>query len=212
MKFYINTDTMEYGVTKAQIKALYPQTSFPKQFKPMGPFKEVMQTSLPALGIFERAIDTKNPELIDGVYYQKWQIVDKYNTYTDEEGVTHTKEDQEAEAFENSKLKKLKELNTYAKTKEEEGITLPDGFFARTNEKTQIRLTQAMQQVQINPDVTFNWKLADGRWTVLDATQIAQIQDAVLAHVQACFTREKELADIINASLEPQTLNIAKLW
>lgn len=110
------------------------------------------------------------------------------------------------------RAQKLAELNTYAKKIEEQGITLPDGMFARTDEKTQMRLTQAVQQTQLNPAITFNWKLANGQWITLDATKIAQIQAAVLAHVQDCFNREEAVTQIINASDDPGSLDIAQLW
>ena len=200
MNFYINTETQEYPVMEAQIKALYKNSSFPKPFKAPAPFQLVVQTPPPALGILEKAIDTKSPELVEGVYYQRWQIVDKYNTYTDEEGVVHTKEELEAMAINKYKQTKLDALATLRYQKEIAGITF-NGMTIPTDRQSQAMLTGVYNVVQQNPDRLINWK-TDSGFIQLNKATIEALSIAVADHIQACFDNEMTLAAKIELDID----------
>lgn len=83
--------------TESEIKALYPNTSFPKPFNPneLG-YTVVFDTPKPEVGELEIAyqdgteIDSKGNRVI------KWLVKDMFEDYTNEEGEVVTKVEQEA--------------------------------------------------------------------------------------------------------------------
>jgi hypothetical protein len=56
------------------------------------------------------------------------------------------------------------------------------------------------------------WKFADGRSRLLTNEQVRSMALAVLAHVQSCFDREAELAEVIRSSLIPDEAVIQTGW
>ena len=62
-----------------------------------------------------------------------------------------------------------------------------------TGREDQAMLAGARQYVQMHPEAVIDWKNPDGSFTPLDAAAVEALASAVGAHVQACFTREKEL-------------------
>lgn len=72
------------------------------------------------------------------------------------------------------------------------GITVSGSAIA-TDAATQAKLSGALQLVQDDDTVVIDWKGADGTWVQLNAAAVTAIAVAVGTHVQACFTREKEL-------------------
>lgn len=82
--------------------------------------------------------------------------------------------------------------------KETAGITV-SGTPMPTDRVTQSQLAGAYAYVQANASATFQWKLANGAFTQLNATQITAIATAVAAHVQACFTMEATVAAAVKA-------------
>jgi hypothetical protein len=55
----------------------------------------VEKTEAPTVGQYQAAYKD-GIENVDGVWKEKWKVVDMFQDYTDDEGVTHTKADQEA--------------------------------------------------------------------------------------------------------------------
>ena len=110
------------------------------------------------------------------------------------------------------KKSKVKRLNRDAKIAEEAGITLANGMFARTDKKTQDRLTQAALQGQLDSTLVYNWKGPDGVFVQLAVPEIIAIAQAVNQHVQACFTREMELTALINACSTIEELQAIESW
>jgi hypothetical protein len=97
MSTYINTDTNEYSITVKQIKALYPNVSFPAVFVPPSNFKLVFDTPKPIHDTVTRqAIQTPPVLTSKGHYEQSWEIVPKFVEYTDDEGTVRTVVEQEA--------------------------------------------------------------------------------------------------------------------
>ena len=55
----------------------------------------VQKTEAPAVGQYQTA-QKDGIENVGGVWKEKWSVVDMFQDYTDDEGVTHTKAEQEA--------------------------------------------------------------------------------------------------------------------
>ena len=96
------------------------------------------------------------------------------------------------------KVAKLAELAAARWEEETGGITL-NGSPLATGRGDQAMLNGAWVFAQANPDATIRWKGPTG-WVDLTAAQVAGIASAVGAHVQACFAREAELADLVKAA------------
>jgi len=78
---------------------------------------------------------------------------------------------------------------------ETQGI-LVNGSLIKTDRESQATITSAWSVAKQNPNTVIDWKASDG-WVQLDATTMIAIGDAVFAHVQGCFSRERQLSDQI---------------
>jgi hypothetical protein len=78
------------------------------------------------------------------------------------------------------------------------GITL-NGTEIATDRESQALLTAAELKAQDDPNYMVNWKARNG-WFQLDAATLITIANAVRAHVQACFDKEKQLQEQIDVA------------
>lgn len=79
------------------------------------------------------------------------------------------------------------------------GIVI-NGVPVATDDRSKTLILGKRAKARENPDMTFRWKTAGGTWVELTGSQIIAIADAVADHVQACFDREGELHDLIDAA------------
>jgi len=76
------------------------------------------------------------------------------------------------------------------------GVML-NGFKIDTSRDSQGLILGAAVQVILDPEYSLNWKTPEG-WLLFSGAQITAIATRVRKHVQACFDRERVLADAIN--------------
>lgn len=107
--------------------------------------------------------------------------------------------------FETLKQSKHWEIADKRWRTETSGITVA-GVEIATDRESQALLMGAVLVAQNNPEYVANWKARNG-WAVLDAATIINIADAVRSHVQACFDREKELQEQVEAATTIEELN-----
>ena len=92
------------------------------------------------------------------------------------------------------------ELRLYAAearwNKTQGGLTLPNGVKIDTSDSSQAKITQALLMLQQGWVQTVEWKAVTG-WVTLDEAAMTGIAQAVAAHVQACFSAERELLEAI---------------
>lgn len=62
-----------------------------------------------------------------------------------------------------------------------------------------------------DPDMTVDWKLGNGQFITLNSPTIIALAGAVLAHVQAQFTQEKDLNILVDQATTFEELN-AIVW
>lgn len=110
--------------------------------------------------------------------------------YTAEETAAH-----EAR-FKPQKLAGLGAIRWQHQTK---GLTF-DGHTIQTDPASQSAVMANAMAASIDPDATFAWKTADGRFITLTAADMGAIARAVHAHVQACFAHEASLSASIEAA------------
>jgi hypothetical protein len=94
---YINTITGEYPLTTKNIRQENKNISFSNIFVAPEWYSVVTNIDKPIHDILTQKIVELHPVLIDGVWTQVWEIQDLYNSYTDDNGVFHSKEEQESE-------------------------------------------------------------------------------------------------------------------
>lgn len=95
------------------------------------------------------------------------------------------------------------DLMAYASAKrwqvETGGISIA-GTSVRTDEKSQAKITGAIQLLAADPTITsIDWEAQPGVWEALDADTMKAIGIAVGRHVQACFTCLKSVQEAITA-------------
>ena len=108
-------------------------------------------------------------------------------------------------SFEELKQRKLGEIAA-ARYDAETGGCMVDGAMIATDRGSQALLTAAVVTARLDPEFKTQWKCADGHFVQLDAMQLRAIGDAVTAHVEACFGREAELVEQIDAAQTPEEL------
>jgi len=95
------------------------------------------------------------------------------------------------------KAYKIADLASYRYDRETAGITV-NGARIKTDRESQAMITGAKSYSDLNETVAIDWK-GDGGWVTINRTVILAIAQAVAAHVQACFSRERVHAEAINA-------------
>lgn len=78
------------------------------------------------------------------------------------------------------------------------GGIVRNGAAIATDDRSQAKISGALQLVQDDSGRVIDWKTNSG-WVVLDATAVTYIAREIGLHVQAAFSREKALADEIDA-------------
>ena len=73
---WINTSTNAYPLTENDIRALWPNTSFAQPFNPGEPYVWVFPTPAPAHDVVTHAVREIAPELVEGNYEQRWEVVE----------------------------------------------------------------------------------------------------------------------------------------
>lgn len=147
---YINTETNQYPVTEAQIRAENPNTSFPKPFKSPEKYVLVFPTPKPTFDTVIQYAREVEPEYTDkNVWEQRWEVVSRFVEYTDADGVLHTVQEQEEAAIladQQEKAIRLKEtvitstqerLDDFAKTRNYDGILSACTYATSTVQKFQ---------------------------------------------------------------------------
>jgi hypothetical protein len=108
--------------------------------------------------------------------------------------------------FDELKAQKKQDIVTARYDAETGGCTV-DGVRIATDRGSQALLTAAVVSARLDPEFKTRWKCADGYFVDLNAMQLRAIGDAVIAHVEACFAREAELVELIDAAQTPDELD-----
>lgn len=75
-----------------------------------------------------------------------------------------------------------------------------NGVPVATDDRSKTLILGKRAKARESPAASFRWKASSGEWVELTGAQIIAIADAVADHVQACFDREGELHDLIDAA------------
>jgi hypothetical protein len=108
------------------------------------------------------------------------------------------------------KEKRLKELASRRFSHETKGINR-EGVRFQTDRTSRSNLQSLFNAADVAANKEFRWKAQDG-WVTLNKAKVRQALAAVVDHVQACFDREEELAALIEASDNPEAVDITSGW
>lgn len=91
-----------------------------------------------------------------------------------------------------------------------------NGSRIATGRDDQAMLSGAVNYLTLNPEATIDWQGADGEFVTLNKAAVEAIASAVGAHVQAHFTRRKELfeelAGVADSDLDAFKATITDFW
>ena len=91
-----------------------------------------------------------------------------------------------------------------------------NGTMIATGRDDQAMLSGAVNYLTLNPGATIDWQGADGSFATLNKAAVEAIASAVGAHVQAHFTRRKELfeelAEVEDLNLDTFRDTITDFW
>lgn len=94
---------------------------------------------------------------------------------------------------------------------EQGGFTTPAGR-ARSDDATQSKITGALVMFDTDPDLkTLDWELAPGVWASATQADVAAMGVLVGQHVQACFTRSRQLCEAAQAATKHADLTALDL-
>ena len=111
--------------------------------------------------------------------------------------------------LEEAKAAKLAELASARYTEEIGGIVVGSVTIA-TGRESQAMMTGAYVSLKQGLMQSVNWKGDDG-WVTATLTEIEPIAQAVSQHIQACFTKESQLAAQVAAAETVEAVN-AIVW
>lgn len=99
-------------------------------------------------------------------------------------------------------------LADYRWQKEVGGIVLPNGTPVVTDRHTQQKLTSAVVNLSIDPNMTLRWKNGQGQWIGLVGQEILTIALPAAKHVATCFTVEEIVSQAIDASVDINSFDL----
>jgi len=188
----IKIDTNEYPISDQDFKSRFPNTAFPNQIDYQNYGYAVVFPAPQPTTAYNQSVREIAPVLTDkGWYEQQWEVVNFSETMTPEDYQLF---------IENYKKQRIEQLASLRYEKEIAGIEI-NGIKIKTDRESQSLINGAYVSTLINPNFTIDWKGENG-WININAQQITGIATAVATHVQACFTREKELQEQINNNHE----------
>ena len=84
-------------------------------------------------------------------------------------------------------------------------LTLPDGTRVLTGIEDQNRIATSIQGMRDAGLTSVDFKAASG-WVTLTLDQLVAVSTAIVRHVEACFSRERELHEAIEAAETEEAL------
>lgn len=178
---YLHLETLTQ-CTERDIRAAFPNTSFPYPFSPPEGYVLVFPSPQPDHNRVTESVREVTPVLTDkGHWEQRWEVVPLFSEYTDSSGVLHTIQEQESVAIanDNTLIATLaRETAKQARQVAVENITVTTsaGNTFDGDEASQTRMARAILVLSSGAASTVTWVLADN--TVIQATE-AELTEAL---------------------------------
>ena len=182
---YIDTRTLAYPLTPADIRAANQGVIFPEPFEPCEGYSPVAWQAIPAHNVNTQKAVEVAPVIEEGSCRQAFEIV----------SLTAA---EKAEALAIEKARLLDAATAKRWEVETGGVTFPDGTRIGTTLDDQNRITTVIANAQLAGVTTVDFKAATG-WITLTLTELQGIAAAIALHVQECFTVERGHHEAIGA-------------
>lgn len=219
MTNYINTSTLQYPISERDIRNAFPNTSFSNPFKAPEEYQVVFPIPQPVFNPVVQTIREIAPVLTDkGTYEQQWEVISKFQEYTDEQGVVHTVQEQEDAALA-ANLSSAKE-SKWNSIKDYRNKLTQDGGFKASNKWFHSDVFSRSQQLGLvmlgnSIPAGLMWKTMDGSFVEMtpvlaqEVFQSATLQDSALfSHAETLNTQVQALQTVE----EVQAFDITAGW
>lgn len=144
---------------------------------------------------------------------ETWMSSYSHGGYALRDGVAYVEYVEVTRTLEEAKQYLTKAVNDKRKQVEQGGVNF-NGSRIDTDKDSQGKINGAVSLAQLDPELVIDFKGAEG-WVKLAAPEMIAVGMAVARHIQACFTKERELNELIeqadsHAALEK--LDITSGW
>jgi hypothetical protein len=199
MNSYINTSTLAFPVSEAQIRAQYATTSFPAgEFVPPPQFAAVRILDFPEGQYLKKVTLQETPALVSGEWVLDWDIAD----YSPSELATVTA------GFADTQVQRIKKMRD-VKLQSNGFLVGTKWFHSDTFSRTQ---QVALFNLGANIPVGLQWKTMDGTFVTMTQQLAADIFAAGVASDTALFAFAEGLITDVNAAVDPLVVDITTGW
>lgn len=194
---YLHKPTGQYPLTERDIRAAYPNTSFPTPFKAPDDYAWVFPAPQPAFDPITQSVREIAPTLSSkGKYEQQWEVYELDPAQVDENIVAA-----KAGLIEAATSKRWDVMTG--------GISLPGGMQVGTTIDDQNRITSVVANAALAgltdaDEVDFK---AESGWVRITIGQVKQIAGAIGQFVQACYSAERTHHEAIALLSTPAEIN-----
>lgn len=194
---YIHKPTGQYPLTERDIRAAFPNTSFPTPFKAPDDYAWVFPSPQPVYDPITQGVREIAPSLsTKGEYEQQWEV------YTlDEDTVQANIKTAKATLTEAATAKRWDVMTG--------GMTLPGGMVVGTTIDDQNRITSVVANAALaglTDEDEVDFKAASG-WVRITIGQVKAIAGTIGQFVQACYTAERAHHEAIALLSTPAEIN-----
>ena len=195
---YINTTTMEFPVSEAQLRDRFSNVSFPDPFVAPAPYAEVITATYPSnVGVRQAVLDSV-PTLIGSVWTLGWTVSDFDNTTKEvvlaslrARIITH--------------IKSIRDEKTQTNGFYADGKWFHSDTFSRTQQMALVMMGSGIP-------VGLQWKTMDGTYVPMTQQLANNIFGAAGISDVTIFAYATSLIDQVNASDDPGTIDIYNGW
>lgn len=201
---YINTETGQYPISEAEIRAAYPNTSFGVPFTAPDEYAVVFPSPQPSYESITHSVREMKPVISSkGQWEQQWELV----SLSAEEVATNI----------SAAKDRLKESATSQRWKVMTGGITLNNISTGTDIDDQNRITSVVANaslVGLSDTDTVDFKSASG-WITVTIGEIKGIAGAIGRHVQDCYTVERthhESIDLLSTPEEVKNYDVTTGW
>lgn len=201
---YINTKTNQYPLTERDIRQNNPNVSYPSLFNPGEDYAVVFPSPQPAHNPAVEYLTEDTPSIISGKYYQKWKVVQKYETQ-EERDAAIAADISEKRAQKWEAIKAERDKRTHNGGYPAAGKWFHSDTFSRSQQL-------GLVMMGANIPAGLMWKTMDGSF--IEMTQAVANDVFVGASLQdaATFAYAESLKAQVEASDDPASIDIKSGW
>lgn len=208
MTNYINTSTLQYPVSERDIRNAFPNTSFSNPFKAPEEYQVVFPIPQTVFNPVVQTVREIAPVLTDkGTYEQQWEVISKFQEYTDEQDVVHTVQEQEDAALA-ANLSSAKE-SKWNNIKDYRNKLTQEGGYKASNKWFHSDVFSRSQQLGLvmlgnSIPAGLMWKTMDGSFVEMTPTLAQEVFQSATLQDSAIFAYAENLNQQIQNSSDPE--------